>query len=489
MSSDAISNVEVQATNVVIVKPEADQAGGSHDLINVEDEASGSHDQPIEETKKLSIVIHGKPTTSKILRERLDSLNQPAEKPVKSLIHKVPSMLRENKEFEKHYEPRVVAIGPIHHGRLNFDYAETMKHKLAGQFMEERGIDPKALYNKIMKNLKILKSCYEEDVIKCYSDDELAWMFLVDGCGMLHFIHCIVKDDGKLQKLNIKKDQVAFAQRDMFLLENQLPFEILELLMNSVVQNTEKDGIREAISEFVCNICDSLITTEHSATGKSGKKQQSCHLLELLREELIANFAKTGEKTERNKNGEPHSFRNVKELIASGILLKPTGERSLNIFFERSFLSRGILRLPSLIVDDTTAPKLKNIIALEMCPHFLNDFQVTSYICFLDSLIDHPEDVQELRKAKILTNCLGSDEEVAKLFNEIGTDLVPNPDLYAKVKADIHEHYKNRCKPYLAEAYHTYFSSPWTFLAFLGALLALLFSAVQAYFSFPSEKS
>ncbi|KAF2289303.1 hypothetical protein GH714_034380 [Hevea brasiliensis] len=458
MSSDAISNVEVQATNVVIVKPEADQAGGSHDLINVEDEASGSHDQPIEETKKLSIVIHGKPTTSKILRERLDSLNQPAEKPVKSLIHKVPSMLRENKEFEKHYEPRVVAIGPIH-GRLNFDYAETMKHKLAGQFMEERGIDPKALYNKIMKNLKILKSCYEED------------------------------DDGKLQKLNIKKDQVAFAQRDMFLLENQLPFELLELLMNSVVQNTEKDGIREAISEFVCNICDSLITIEHSATGESVKKQQSCHLLELLREELIANFAKTGEKTERNKNGEPHSFRNVKELIASGILLKPTGERSLNIFFERSFLSRGILRLPSLIVDDTTAPKLKNIIALEMCPHFLNDFQVTSYICFLDSLIDHPEDVQELRKAKIITNCLGSDEEVAKLFNEIGTDLVPNPDLYAKVKADIHEHYKNRCKTYLAEAYHTYFSSPWTFLAFLGALLALLFSAVQAYFSLPSEKS
>ncbi|KAF2289301.1 hypothetical protein GH714_034328 [Hevea brasiliensis] len=129
--------IEVQATKVV--KREADQASGSHDQINVEDEASGSHDQPIEENQKLSIVIHGKPTTSKILQERLDSLNEAAQKPEKSRIQKVPFMLREDEEFKKHYEPRVVAIGPIHHGCPNFDYAETIKHRLAGHFMEEQG--------------------------------------------------------------------------------------------------------------------------------------------------------------------------------------------------------------------------------------------------------------------------------------------------------------------------------------------------------------
>ncbi|KAF2289299.1 hypothetical protein GH714_034310 [Hevea brasiliensis] len=298
----------------------------------------------------------------------------------------------------------------------------------------------------------------QESVIKCYSDDELAWMFLVDGCAMLNFIHRVVKDDEKVKKLNIKKDQ-----------------------------NAEKEEIGKSINKF---IGESIMTTEPSSVTKEyGKEPSPSHLLELLREELInrsANITAKNIKPE-NRNREPHSFRNVKELIASGIRLKPTGERSLTISFERSCFA-GTLKLPSLLVDDSTAPKLKNLIALEMCPDFLKDFEVTSYICFLDSLIDHPEDVQELRKAKILTNVLGSDKEVAKLFNKIGTDLVPNPDLYANVKADIEKHYKSRWKTYTAEAYHTYFSSPWTFLALLGALLALLFSAVQAYFSLPSEK-
>ncbi|MBA0860120.1 hypothetical protein Goshw_014218, partial [Gossypium schwendimanii] len=46
-------------------------------------------------------------------------------------------------------------------------------------------------------------------------------------------------------------------------------------------------------------------------------------------------------------------------------------------------------------------------------------------ICFLDSLIDEAEDVKDLRDAGILYNGLGSDEEVAKLFNKMNTDLVP----------------------------------------------------------------
>ena len=80
------------------------------------------------------------------------------------------------------------------------------------------------------------------------------------------------------------------------------------------------------------------------------------------------------------------------------------------------------------IVDDSTGPKFFKLIAYEMCPNFDNDFGITSYISFLDSLIDEPKDVIDLRKAAILRNLLGRDEEVALVFNEIGTDLVPNPE-------------------------------------------------------------
>ncbi|MBA0860239.1 hypothetical protein Goshw_015535, partial [Gossypium schwendimanii] len=46
-------------------------------------------------------------------------------------------------------------------------------------------------------------------------------------------------------------------------------------------------------------------------------------------------------------------------------------------------------------------------------------------MCLLDPLIDEAEDVKEMRDTGILYNRLGSDEEVAKLFSQMNTDLVP----------------------------------------------------------------
>ncbi|MBA0742794.1 hypothetical protein Gogos_015815 [Gossypium gossypioides] len=63
-----------------------------------------------------------------------------------------------------------------------------------------------------------------------------------------------------------------------------------------------------------------------------------------------------------------------------------------------------------------------NLIAYKMCPDFKNDLTITSYMCLLDSLINEAEDVKEMRDTGILYNRLGSDEEVAKLFNQMNTD-------------------------------------------------------------------
>ena len=64
-----------------------------------------------------------------------------------------------------------------------------------------------------------------------------------------------------------------------------------------------------------------------------------------------------------------------------------------------------------------------NLVAYEKCDNFKNDFGVTSYIAFLRSLIKEAKDVRELRKAGIFYNLVDSDEEVAKLFNEM--PLIP----------------------------------------------------------------
>ncbi|KAF2299457.1 hypothetical protein GH714_032010 [Hevea brasiliensis] len=156
MFSDAITVLEMEATKVV--KPEAAEACGSHDQINVE-AASGSHVQAIEANEK------------------------------------------------------------------------------------------------IMNELKKLRSCYVEDVLKEYPNDDLdlAWMFLMDGCETLAFMFCFAEgmDNKTLQILNINKDDVAFAQQDIFLLENQLPLPLFELLINSVNKEQDKKIIRDSINKFI----------------------------------------------------------------------------------------------------------------------------------------------------------------------------------------------------------------------------------------------
>nr|POE94051.1 hypothetical protein CFP56_34274 [Quercus suber] len=89
-----------------------------------------------------------------------------------------------------------------------------------------------------------------------------------------------------------------------------------------------------------------------------------------------------------------------------------------------------------------------------MCPDFENDYGVTSYISFLDSLIDEAKDVIDLRKEGILRNLLGSDEEVALVFNEIGTDLVPNPEIYRDVRSKIQKYHEKKRMTYINEVIH-----------------------------------
>ncbi|KAI3667290.1 hypothetical protein L6452_42342 [Arctium lappa] len=157
-------------------------------------------------------------------------------------------------------------------------------------------------------------------------------------------------------------------------------------------------------------------------------------------------------------------------------------------FLKRWWLFSADVELPPIIVDDSTKPMLLNLIAHEMCSDDGHEAWVTSYIRLLDSLIDHLEDVKSLRKAGVLENSLGSDKEVAKLFNEIGTDLVPNILAYSEAKHKIQEHYENSTNTRLSELKHEYTHISWAFLAIVGAVMALFLSGVQTYFTVWSPK-
>ncbi|KAG8479732.1 hypothetical protein CXB51_029555 [Gossypium anomalum] len=429
----------------------------------------------------------------------------------KPLIRKVPSTLRRKEGFKKYFKPKVISIGPLHHDDPTLHESKELKLKLAANFFNNINVHKDSLYSNMKKEIDSLKKCYDPQELEKYSDDDekLAWMFFVDGCAILQAVYLRYSHDcDRKSKLFIKNDLLTFVYSDLFLLENQLPFRVLELLTNSGDGKKFMSAIIRFIEDTVINPAEMKEPQPHQQdrfySSKWWKLKNPVHLLNLLRvrllldkekirktmEELSANSEKIRKTEEELSNSEKirktveelsadagstnskqtrarwrhsHTFRNVKELKKAWIWLKASETSCLtDISFKHIFFV-GKLRLPPITVDDSTM----NLIAYEMCPDFDNDYTVTSYMCFLDSLIDGAEDVRKLSDAGILYNGLGSDEEVAKLFNKMNTDLIPNLMIYGGVKRKIHNHCKNMWINHAARAYNTYFSIRWTFLAFV----------------------
>ncbi|KAG6641033.1 hypothetical protein CIPAW_09G045200 [Carya illinoinensis] len=433
--------------------------------------------------------LHGRITELKDqeaceLKKRFEKLSQAGDHSSLNTpkIQKVPQLLQGRRQFKKYFKPRITALGPIHHGKKEYQPAEEYKLRMTNCFVKESGKDAEFLYNVVETKIKQLRLCFDEKVTEKCNDQKLAWMLFVDGCAILQFIHCAV--DNKCKCWKMKYDLMAFWKQDLFLLENQLPYQLLVDLKNF---SAEKGELEKSIKTFMPR--QTALPEEEWSQGTTERDPN--HLLDLLRTISIGAKPKStpGEKSSRRGKSQSY-YRNVDELRAAGIHVMPPRKRNGSLTTITCYEGLNFyLRLSPIIVHDSTGPKFLNLIDYEMCPDFENEFEITSYISFLDSLIDNANDVRELRKAGILQNHLGSDEEVALLFNEIGSDLVPDSNAYREVKAAIQSLYDTKWKTWIDEFVHEHFRSPWTVMAFSAAIIVLGLTFIQTWFSFKEDRS
>ena len=80
-----------------------------------------------------------------------------------------------------------------------------------------------------------MKKGFDEEVIESYDDESLARLLFVDGCTLIQFIDYFVRN--KFKELRINRGQAEMINQDLFLLENQIPFHVLSLLLESSKMN------------------------------------------------------------------------------------------------------------------------------------------------------------------------------------------------------------------------------------------------------------
>ncbi|KAH7854205.1 hypothetical protein Vadar_011354 [Vaccinium darrowii] len=425
-------------------------------------------------------------TTKNTLEVRVDAHTEP--KPPKRRIGKVPLTMRRDEKTKGYFDPKVVSIGPYHHGKEELQMAERIKPILAEFFISGSGRDVDEFRKNVLEIVDEARSYYLEGSTNMYSDEEFAEMMLLDGFLVAAFIES--KTPGYKNPKILFALETQLGQHDRFLLtsdilcllENQIPFQVLELLMSLKSKHHK-------LTEMLDNVFHSILSRESTRQDKRiDDTKQPIHLLEYLW--LWQNKSnRTRETSTRRIWDKFYSFKSVAELKAKGIYARRGSDFGQRDFKLKSFFFFfAVLEIPPIVLNPHYVIHISNQIAYEWMPNNPTNLPRMAYVNFMKSLINTVEDVKELRARDILFTPCMSDQEVVQIFNSIPTFLMEDFSIYDEVKQKIQRHYNNKAKTWFAELIHNYFCSPWTFIAFVAAATLIILSFLQTFFTiFPHK--
>ncbi|XP_040995393.1 UPF0481 protein At3g47200-like [Juglans microcarpa x Juglans regia] len=403
-------------------------------------------------------------------------------------IYRVPKRLRGVKHMA--YTPRLVSIGPFHHCmRKELKDMEIQKLRYLRDFCCRTRKSIEDLACIIERNEVRIRHSYSENFL--LGSKEFVNMILLDAIFILELFW------RKSKKSMAQKDYILsqpYMERgiryDLLLLENQIPFFVLEDLYcgdqqnEAGLQNGELQQVlltkRDILLKLSCRFFRDLYHDEQPEP-KIGEVK---HFTDLVR--CFFPPPNPGQKPKENKRNIKHLYTATK-LAEAGMKFRPTSGRSL---LEIQFLKneclesfpclnlswllaclpclkstcftrmQRFLEIPPLRVDDKTEGLFRNLMALEQC-HYPFETYICDYIGLLDDLITTKADVGLLADKKIIVNELGSNVAVTDLFNKLGHEIESNGIFYLDLSKELDEYYENSWNRAVATLTSVYFQDFW----------------------------
>lgn len=314
---------------------------------------------------------------------------------------------------------------------------------------------------------------WEKEARDCYlatihlSSIEFTEMLVLDGCFIIEFFLTWVGTAVDPNDRIFHRPALSQAiLRDLKLLENQVPFFILEILYNIAFEDNEK------APSFLKLTCECMIGL--GKVPQHFKKTKILHLVDFLRTYYLP-----PDKKEICYEDQDWEFPDgISELYESGVTLKvDKDDKFLNIEF-----INGVLYIPELMLENHTESQLRNLVAFEQC-HYPRESFVVDYVLFLDSLIYDRKDVDVLVNHGIILNSPGSSEDVYRLFSNIskGTTYSRGSFYYADVCRRLNQFCGTPWNRWKAILRQDYFSNPWSMISTIVAVVLLVLTIIQTY--------
>ncbi|XP_027924022.1 UPF0481 protein At3g47200-like [Vigna unguiculata] len=372
-------------------------------------------------------------------------------------IYRVPPNIREYNP--KAYTPQTVSIGPYHHHN-NYEGMEELKLKYLKGFLNRTELPVREFLAKIKDLEEKIRVCYADRII--YNSHDFLNMILVDACFIIELLLRWHEDDEweKKDPLLQKPLLGTYVCFDLILLENQLPFFVLEQLYNLT-------GMNEKLLD---------ITFDYFESGNVCPIESPKHFTDLIRSSIISSSELGLGKPEEGK--EVNHVYSASQLMEAGVKFKISPNKSL---LDLSYSKRdGALSMPILNIDDITEVLFKNMMVYEQCHPSAGDI-IRQYVEILDFLINTEKDVDILVNKKIIVNLTGDANKVVTVINNL-TSNIPTPEFnshYFSICNSLNEFYDNPRNKYKAIFIHEYFNTPWKIASTIAAIVLLLLTFIQ----------
>ena len=390
-------------------------------------------------------------------------------------ICKVPCKLRDMNVGA--YNPQIISIGPLHHGTDNVLDMEEHKWHYALSLLERTRDAVKTLDEcgeTILINHDAIVRAYYPGSIK-YNRTDLAKMLLIDGFFILELFLRFSNDDANKQcdPIFTTSWMISTLQRDLALLENQIPIIVLTELYKNIVRHTATAQPR--LEELALRFFRPELNT-NEGIGAGIRCGDLCHLLDLLHRSYLPSSLRV--EYLRGGAGKWKLISCATELCAAGIKFqKDTTQHQLDLSFEN-----GVFKIPPLQIHDSTDSLFRNLIAFEQSMPDCGQY-MTSYALFMDRLVDTSSDVELLAKKRIIQNDLGGYEEVTDLFNNICKQVVVREFYFTQLCEQVDAYYNKSWHGYKASLKQDYFKNPWAIISFIAAILLLSLATLQTMYS------
>ncbi|CAL9083554.1 unnamed protein product, partial [Musa textilis] len=439
----------------------------------------------------------------------------------------------------KAYEPAIVSLGPFHHHKSDLKAMDHLKWHYLNKFLGRNPKKPLDDYLKLIKeNEREARMAYSEEVEM--SSDDFVQMMLLDCCFVIEtispkgerrdriwslppvvardindFVQMMLLDCcfviGAMLDTGALKDTIwslpPVVARDMLILENQLPFCLLQPLFDSTFPGQSLNNLilaflRRSISitmetpsveksfHHILHLFHSCILPANDPDGRESSTSL-CHNLSCMQNMFpVSSWPSSWINKLSCCSGDDQDATNTSLLwIPSATQLTEAGVHIRKKKKAKSFLDitfrDGKMEIPQIQVDDHTNTLLRNLIAFEQCCKEASH-HVTAYAELIDLLIDTAADVALLQQSKIIISGMGSGEEVATLFNRLCKEVTiddPSCSYFSRIYKEVNDHYGARCNKWRARLNHDYFSNPWAIVSVAAAIFLFVLTTTQTIYT------